>query len=110
MPGQAISGIADIKVSKLSGPDRRRIREFRTCGVTSPTQQPLPFPVYFPLIAAHPASPTSSRRRYRRLDPVGWPEVRRRTQSESLRHLAAAYGVSHEPIRRILHAEIESAP
>jgi hypothetical protein len=109
MPGQAISGIADIKASLRGGPDGRRIREFRTCGVASPTPEPLPFPVYFPLITAHPASPTSSRRRYR-LDPVVWPEVRRRARIESLRQLAAAYGVSHETIRRILQAEIESAP
>ena len=108
-PCQAVSGVQVLKQAD-GGPDGGRIRDFHTLDVASITQQPLPFPVYFPLSDAHPANHLSKRRRYRRLRPEVWPEVRRRTQTESLRQLAAAYGVSHETIRRIIQAEIVSAP
>ena len=89
------------------GPDGGRLREFDTCGVAAITQQPLPFPTHFPLMAAQPANTLQHRRRYQRLQLDVWPEVRRRAQTESLRQLAAAYRVSHETIRRILQRETE---
>ena len=79
--------------------------EFPTSGVASIAQQSLPFPVYFPLVAA---STTSRGRHYHRLEPTVWPEIRRRARIEGLRHLAAAYGVSHETIRRIIQTVIAS--
>ena len=108
---QAISDNRGKKERKKAsgGPDGGRIREFHTSGVASITQQPLPFSAYFPLIDPHPSNPSYPRRRPQRLQAEVWPEVRRRTQTESLRHLAAAYGVSHETIRRILRTERVSA-
>jgi transposase len=56
VPGQEISAIAGAEVSILSGPDGDRLRDFHTLGVASTTQHSLPFPVYIPLIAPHPAN------------------------------------------------------
>jgi hypothetical protein len=87
------------------GPDGHRIREFHTSDVVSITQPALPFPAYFPLVDAYPANPSCPTGRHHRLDPAVWPEVRRRAHQESLRQLAAAYGVSHETIRRTIRTE-----
>ncbi len=38
-------------------------------------------------------------------DPALWPEIAERARHESLRGLAAAYGVSHETIRTIRRRE-----
>jgi hypothetical protein len=45
---------------------------------------------------ARPATPGQQRPR---LHPSQWPEIAERARYESLRHLAVAYGVSHETIR-----------
>ncbi len=36
------------------------------------------------------------------IDPALWPEIAERAQHESLRDVAAEYGVSHETIRAIV--------
>ena len=51
------------------------------------------------------ASPVTVRRPQQhrpRIDPALWPEIAERARHESLRALAAAYGVSHETIRSVL--------
>ena len=83
------------------------MREFDTCGVAAITQQSLPFPTHFPLVNAHQANSSYRRQCYQRLQPDVWPEVLCRARTESLRQLAAAYGVSLETIRRIMPTERE---
>lgn len=39
------------------------------------------------------------------VDPALWPEIAEHARHESLRHLAAEYGVSHETIRTIVRRE-----
>ena len=41
------------------------------------------------------------------IDPILWPEIAERARHESLRALAAKYGVSHETIRTIVRRVAE---
>lgn len=69
----------------------------------SPAARPT-FPAYYPVLVPDrpaPARPIPQQRR-RRLDRALWPEIAARAEHESLRDLAAAYGVSHETIRAIV--------
>ena len=73
---------------RTSGSDGSQIREYN-----------LPPLLYFPVeCRVTRATPAQHRPR---LDPALWPEIAARTRRESLRTLAAAYGVSHETIRAI---------
>jgi hypothetical protein len=116
-------GKFDILISHIPQEEQRRLvvcdiggdrlREFDTPDGVSTTQQPLPFPAYFPVIATGHVSTTSRIRHTHRLEPALWHEVRCRTQTESLRQLATADGVPHERIRRVLqtaNASEGSAP
>jgi hypothetical protein len=65
------------------------------------------FPTHFPIWAALPttmqnAKPATPKQKRPRLHPSQWPEIAERARYESLRDLAAVYGVSHETIRAIL--------
>ena len=76
------------------------------------------FPAFFPLnshprpevapVAVLPAAapPRAPRRALPqhtpRIDPSSWPVIAERVRHESLRDLAAEYGVSHETIRAIV--------
>jgi hypothetical protein len=61
------------------------------------------------LLAHFPVQTTLSKRtvssalRSYRLPPELWPDIQQRAKHESLRQLAAEYGVSHEAIRRIVN-------
>jgi hypothetical protein len=70
--------------------------------VTDLIQATSEFPAYFPLNMSHNSSDRRPERRLHRLPPEVWPENSKRVISESLRQLAAEYGVSHEAIRRIV--------
>ena len=48
-----------------------------------------------------PVTPPQPAQHRPHLDPARWPEIAERAKRESLRHLAAEYGVSHETIRAI---------
>jgi Mg2+ and Co2+ transporter CorA len=61
------------------------------------------FPAYTP-IAALPSPdkpPEKPKQQHPRLDRSLWPAIAERARRESLRELAAEYGVSHETIRAI---------
>ena len=44
------------------------------------------------------------------IDPALWPEIAERARYESLRDLAAKYGVSHETIRAVVRRVAEQQP
>ena len=74
----------------------------QACGAGA--RYPPRFPAYFPSAAppVAPARPTPAPPRQRpRLTCAVWPEIAGRAPYESLRDLAAEYGVSHETIRTI---------
>ena len=71
--------------------------------MTGSAQDTAEFPAYFPLSMSHHSSDSLPGRRPHRLPPDVWPEIQERAKRESLRHLAAEYGVSHEAIRRIVN-------
>ena len=62
---------------------------------------PFCFPAYYPLDSP-PAAPAPPPQRRPRLDPARYPEIATRARHESLRALAAEYGVSHETIRAVV--------
>jgi hypothetical protein len=68
------------------------------------------FPAYFPLNMSHQSCEQSAERRRHRLPPDVWPEIQKLATRESLRHLAAEYGVSHEAIRRIVNRKSTKPP
>jgi hypothetical protein len=64
------------------------------------------FPSRFPIWGGLPTSvqqarPATPKQKRPRIHPTDWPEIAQRARHESLRDLAAAYGVSHETIRAI---------
>lgn len=108
---------------RLSGLDPARLipvtsaRSNRSLDTTSASGSL--FPTYFPIArrtGAHPppASPAALPRtapprgpqHTPKLDPSLWPAIAKRARHESLRHLAAEYGVSYETIRTIVKREI----
>ena len=70
------------------GSDRDQLREYNLPPVDY-------FPVESPVMLQRPVQQRPH------LDPARWPEIAERAKRESLRHLAAEYGVSHETIRAI---------
>ena len=72
------------------------------------------FPAYYPIRRyrggkGHEQNePTTAPRP--RLSPELWPEIAARAADESLRRLAAAYGVSHETIRTIVRRMAGQGP
>jgi hypothetical protein len=62
------------------------------------------FPAYFPVDVLAPPAPArpTPKQPWRRLDRALWPEIAARAEHESLRELAAVYGVSHETIRAVV--------
>ena len=76
--------------------DRSQLREYK-----------LPSLLYFP-VECHVA-PQPPAQHQPQIDPVLWPEIAERTRHESLRALAATYGVSHETIRVIVRRVAERA-
>jgi hypothetical protein len=62
-------------------------------------------PSHFPVTLAHREAPPKVRTTSSRLDPARVSEIVARAHREPLRHLAVAYGVSHETIRRIVQRE-----
>ncbi|HEU5329976.1 MAG TPA: helix-turn-helix domain-containing protein, partial [Thermomicrobiales bacterium] len=57
---------------------------------------------------AGPLSPAQQSRP--RLAPACWPEIAARAENESLRDLAAAYGVSHETIQAVVRRATRPLP
>jgi hypothetical protein len=87
---------------QVGGPDGIRVREFDNLQESCLTPKMGAFPSHFPImIAPHPLQPATKRNQVR-VGAALWPDIRARAQHESLRALAAAYGVSHETIRRII--------
>ena len=74
---------------RRGGSDRSRIREYK-----------LPPIAYFPVES--PVTLQQPEQHRPHIDPVVWPEIAERARHDSLRQLAAAYGVSHETIRAIV--------
>jgi hypothetical protein len=62
-------------------------------------------PSHFPVTLAHGEAPPKLRTTASRLDPARVSEIVARAHREPLRHLAVAYGVSYETIRRIVQRE-----
>ena len=62
------------------------------------------FPAYSPIFAPKPPTKGSAtpKQQRPRLDRALWPIISDRARYESLRDLAAEYGVSHETIRAIV--------
>src|SRR5260221_14091925 len=85
-----------------------RLRELRTVYDTSSTAQSTSandrFPTHYPLTPVSRTSPPVASADPQRslIDSTRRREIRIRGHHESLRELAAAYGVSHETIRRII--------
>ena len=73
---------------RVRGTDWSRIREYKLPPVDY-------FPVESPVMLQRPVQQRPH------LDPALWPAIAERTRHESLRTLAAEYGVSHEAIRAI---------
>ena len=65
---------------------------------------PMRFPSYAPIAAPLPPDKPAVRPQQQRpqLDRALWPAIAERARCESLRDLAADYGVSHETIRAIV--------
>ncbi len=78
--------------ARVSGTDGSRIREYK-----------LPPVLYFPV--AIPVALPVPPQQQPQLAPVLQAEIAARARHESLRALAAEYGVSHETIRTILQRE-----
>ncbi len=74
------------------GTDRYQLREYKFPSVAY-------FPVESPVTLRHPAQHQPH------IDRTLWGEIAERARCESLRALAAEYGVSHETIRTILQRE-----
>ena len=68
----------------------------------------LPPILYFPV--AYRVTPATPAQHRPRLDPARWPEIAERARHESLRAVAAAYGVSHETIRTIVRRLTGNTP
>ena len=62
---------------------------------------PARFPTGLPPVAAEHTTP-SLKQQQPRLDRAHWCEIAQRSRYESLRALAAEYGVSHETIRGVV--------
>src|SRR5205823_7660113 len=65
------------------------------------------FPAHYPLFAVLPpamrqARPATPKQQRPRIHPADWPRIAERARYESLRDLAAEYGVSHETIRAVV--------
>ncbi len=70
------------------GMDRSQLREYKLPPIAY-------FPVASPVMLQQPAQHRPH------VDLARWPEIAERARHESLRALAAEYGVSHETIRTI---------
>ena len=82
-------------------------------GVTHAGSIPLAglFPAYYP-VPALPAAPKPQpppRQKRPQLPRSLWPEIAKRAQHESLRELAAQYGVSHETNRAVVRRAVAAA-
>ncbi len=82
-------GIPTAERALWGGSDGSQIREYKL----SPN-------VYFPVES--PVTPRRPAQHLPRVAPELWPEIAKRAERQSLRYLAAEYGVSHETIRTIL--------
>ena len=80
------------RMYRRGGSDGSRIREYKLPPL-------LYFPVESRVILPRPAQ------HWPHVDLTFWPEIAQRARHESLRDLAAEYGVSHETIRTILQRE-----
>jgi hypothetical protein len=92
------------------GPDGVPCRGFDTSVDLVSAEEAPHVPAYFPVRDTLAKRSLSSAERRYRLPPELWPEIQQRAKRRSLRQLAAAYGVSHEAIRRIVNLKSTKPP
>ncbi len=88
--------------------------EYAPSHTPSGTHEVASFPAYFPIASPDQASPplkplTRPKQQCARLDSALWPTIAARAEHESLRDLAAEYGVSHETIRAVVRRVRDAA-
>jgi len=102
-----------VTIKQAGGPDGRRTREFHTSCDAVGERRWGGFPTYFPVSPSTRAATEAvvHTRRAHSIAPAQHAEIRHRERGgESLRTLAAVYGISHETIRRILYVSASSRP